>query len=177
MIPSMEPSFLIDTNCIVTPYNDYYHPRYALSNPFWERMRRLVESGEVGILLLVRDEIVKGVQEGDRLDEWVQSVAEEVIDPRQNSAIVGNYGEIMRYIANPINAFSRNAQQSWMMDGVADPWLVASAREYDAAIITFEKYVKRIPNQPAAGAKIPNIAREYGVSCVSLFDFMEGKNF
>lgn len=176
-MPSMEPRFLIDTNCIVTPYNDYYRPRYALSNPFWERMRQLVKSGEVGILTLVRDEIVKGAQEGDWLAEWVQSVADEVIDPKQNSEIVDNYGEIMRYVANPINAFSRNAQQSWMRDGVADPWLVASAREYDAAIITFEKYVKRIPNQPAAGVKIPNIAREYGVSCVSLFDFMEGKNF
>lgn len=176
-MPSMEPRFLIDTNCVVTPYNDYYRPRYALSNPFWERMRQLVKSGEVGILTLVRDEIVKGAQEGDWLAEWVQSVADEVIDPKQNSEIVDNYGEIMRYVANPINAFSRNAQQSWMRDGVADPWLVASAREYDAAIITFEKYVKRIPNQPAAGAKIPNIAREYGVSCVSLFDFMEGKNF
>lgn len=176
-MPSMEPRFLIDTNCVVTPYNDYYRPRYVLSNPFWERMRQLVKSGEVGILTLVRDEIVKGAQEGDWLAEWVQSVADEVIDPKQNSEIVDNYGEIMRYVANPINAFSRNAQQSWMRDGVADPWLVASAREYDAAIITFEKYVKRIPNQPAAGAKIPNIAREYGVSCVSLFDFMEGKNF
>ena len=176
-MPSMEPRFLIDTNCVVTPYNDYYRPRYALSNPFWERMRQLVESGEVGILSLVKDEIVRGVQEGDRLDEWIQSIADKVIDPKQNSAIVDNYGEIMRYVANPINAFSPNAQQSWMRDGVADPWLVASAREYNATIITFEKYVRRTPNQLAAGAKIPNIAHEYGVSCVSLFDFMEGKNF
>lgn len=176
-MPSMEPRFLIDTNCVVTPYNDYYRSRYALSNPFWERMRQLVESGEVGILSLVKDEIVRGVQEGDRLDEWIQSIADKVIDPKQNSAIVDNYGEIMRYVANPINAFSPNAQQSWMRDGVADPWLVASAREYNATIITFEKYVRRVPNQPAAGVKIPNIAHEYGVSCVSLFDFMEGKNF
>ncbi|PWL42874.1 MAG: hypothetical protein DBY43_02830 [Clostridiaceae bacterium] len=173
----MEPRFLIDTNCVVTPYNDYYCPRYALSNPFWERMRQLVKSGEVGILTLVRDEIVRGAQEGDWLAEWVQSVADEVINPKQNSEIVDNYGEIMRYIANPINVFSRNAQQSWMRDGAADPWLVASTREYNAVIITFEKCVRRVPNQLAAGAKIPNIAHEYGVSCISLFDFMEKKNF
>lgn len=100
-MPSMEPRFLIDTNCIVTPYNDYCRPRYALSNPFWERMRQLVESGEVGILSLVRDEIVGDVQESDRLDEWVQSIADKVIDSKQNSAIVDNYGEIMRCVANP----------------------------------------------------------------------------
>lgn len=86
---------------------------------------------------------------------------------------MAKYGEIIRYIMNPANAFSQNAQQSWVRDGIADPWLVATAQEFGSRIVTFEKYVTRVPNQPAAGVKIPNIARQYGVSCISLYDFMD----
>lgn len=169
----MHPRFLIDTNCLINPYNDYYRPIYALSSSFWSRMKQLVNSDEVGILSLVQAEVAVGTGAEDSLDTWMQSIADKIIDPKRNSSIVAKYGEIIRYITNPANAFSQNAQQSWIRDGVADPWLVAAAQEFGSRIVTFEKYVTRVPNQPAAGVKIPNIARQYGVSCISLYNFMD----
>ncbi|NMN02343.1 DUF4411 family protein [Bifidobacterium panos] len=49
-----QPAFLIDSNCLINPHNDYYRPDFGLSQQFWVRLEQLVVSGEVGILSQVR---------------------------------------------------------------------------------------------------------------------------
>lgn len=63
--PEHHPRYLIDTNCLITPYNDYYQPRFAISVPFWKRLKELVDQREVGILSQVEKEILVG-NEGQR---------------------------------------------------------------------------------------------------------------
>lgn len=166
------PRYLIDTNCLVTPYNDYYRPNFSMSAPFWTRLKELVNNGDVGILSFVANEICVGKMDNDFLNDWIESVREKIIDPRYDQSIMATFGGIQRYIANPSNGFSQRAQKSWMRNEVADPWLVAAAAQFNAKIITFEKLVAQVKNQPASGVKIPNVAKTYGVDCISLFDFM-----
>ena len=167
----MHPEFLIDANCLMTPNNDYYRPDFRLSQQFWEHLQQLVMNGGIGVISQVAHEVAVGSGSGHWLDEWLLSIQSEIIEPGSDSSIVAKFGEVMNYVATP-NLFSQRAQQSWMRDGVADPWLVATATVYGSKIITFEKYVAQTPNQPAGGAKIPNVARHFGVECISLFDFM-----
>lgn len=61
------PRYLIDTNCLVTPFNDYYRPNFDISSPFWERLRELVNNDEVGMLSLVADEVCAGKTDNDFL--------------------------------------------------------------------------------------------------------------
>ncbi len=166
-----QPGFLIDSNCLINPHNDYYRPDFRLSRHFWERLKGLVVSGDVGILSHVVNEVSAGGQSGDHLDGWLQSVRLKTINADRDPLIVSKFGEVMQFVADQ-RVFSQHARQSWMRDGVADPWLVAAAAVYGSRIITFEKFVTLTPNQPASGAKIPNVARQFDVQCVSLFDFM-----
>ncbi|MEJ5922231.1 DUF4411 family protein [Bifidobacterium thermophilum] len=167
------PRYLIDTNCLVTPYNDYYRLRYAMSSSFWKRLKELVDQEEVGILMQVEKEILAGSKDNDALNDWMQSVKQTIINPLLDLSVLAVYQSIMRYLADERNEFSQKAQRSWMSSKIADPWLIATAKCFNATIITFEKSVGRVKGQPAAKVKIPDIATVYGVRCISLFDFMD----
>ncbi|MGO5318556.1 DUF4411 family protein [Bifidobacterium boum] len=167
------PRYLIDTNCLVTPYNDYYRPRYTMSASFWKRLKELVNQEEVGILAQVEKEILAGNKDNDALNDWMQSVKQAIINPLSDLSIIAAYQNIMRYLTDEKNEFSQKAQRSWMSPKIADPWLIASAKLFNATIITFEKSVRKVKGQPAAKVKIPDVAAVYGVHCISLFDFMD----
>ena len=155
----MHPEFLIDANCLVTPNNDYYRPDFRLSQQFWEHLQQLVMNGGIGVISQVAHEVAVGSGSGDCLDEWLLSIQSKIIEPGSDSSIVAKFGEVMNYVATP-NLFSQRAQQSWMRDGVADPWLVATATVYGSKIITFEKYVAQTPNQPAGASGMLPHARQ-----------------
>lgn len=170
--PEHHPRYLIDTNCLITPYNDYYQPRFAMSVPFWKRLKELVDQREVGILSQVEKEILVGNKNNDELSDWMQSVKGTIISPQTDSSIMIVYGSIMRYLTAKENDFSQKTQRSWMSPEIADPWLIASAKQFNSTIITFEKPVGKTKGQPVGKVKIPNVATAYGVRCISLFDFM-----
>jgi hypothetical protein len=52
----------------------------------------------------------------------------------------------------------------------ADPCLVALAKSMGASVITSEKYQ---PNASPTKPKIPNLCQEFGVTCLSLLDFLK----
>jgi len=52
---------------------------------------------------------------------------------------------------------------------VADPFLIAMAKERNLTLVTDEK-------QSLNAHKIPNICIEYGIVCVDLFDFFDKEN-
>ena len=118
-----QPAFLIDSNCLINPHNDYYRPDFELSQQFWVRLEQLVVSGEVGILSQVAKEVSAGGQPGDYLDDWLQSVRSEIIASDHDPLIVSKFGKVMQFVASQ-RVFSQHARQSWMREGVADPWLV-----------------------------------------------------
>lgn len=162
-------TYLIDANCLMTPHNDYYDPSYSLSSLFWNRLNNLVMQGTVILIEQVVHEVrVKGT---DFLNTWLDSVQPYILHTQADAQIVGTFGAIMNFVQGSPD-FSKNAKNSWMKTGVADPWLVATAAVRKAKIVTFEKYVPINPGQPAAGAKIPNVAEQYEVQCMTLFDFM-----
>ena len=85
--------FLIDTNSLITPHNDYYPFDFAPS--FWKQMKTHIEAGSIVILDMVRDEILK---RDDNLSRWFRSIeVGREIDHRQNG-IPSVYGKVLQSI-------------------------------------------------------------------------------
>lgn len=82
----------------------------------------------------------------------------------------------MNYL-NDRSVFSQKAQEEWLSQKIADPWVIATAMVKNATIITFE--VKSYPNkkQQIENVKIPNIAEHFGVKTADLFYMMRVLEF
>jgi hypothetical protein len=167
------PEFLIDANCLMDPFNNYYGPQFALSEGFWNRMRELVETGRVGILDVVRDETYsKKKDSSDKLDIWLAGIDSHVISTRNSLQIIRGYGEVINLLGTDREHFQPLALTEWSKESVADPWIIAAAQHMGSTVITFENYVQFTPNQPTKKPKIPTVAKFFDVSCMTLFEFM-----
>ena len=68
--------------------------------------------------------------------------------------------------------FQQNIEAQKLLKGglVADPFVIAKACVDGTTVVTTEKFK---PN----ASKIPNICRHFGVSCLSVQEFMETENW
>ena len=80
--------------------------------------------------------------------------------------------EIIQYIAS-CGLYKESALNTWAQGNIADPWLIASAKVNGYTLVTEEKpssgLSKKTPNK---GAKIPDVARYFGVKTIDVFDMM-----
>jgi hypothetical protein len=165
------PEFLIDSNCLMDPFNKYYGPKFSLSKGFWDPLSGLVKSGSVGILDVVRNEVLNK-ENPDELDEWLKDIDSYVISTKSSRQIVSGYADVINFLGTQGDLFRPSALMEWSVETVADPWLIAAANYLDATVVTFEKYVPVTPNQPAGKPKIPTVAKFFDVQCATLFEFM-----
>ena len=164
--------FLIDSNSIIAPFHSYYP--FDFAHGFWTQLGQYIENGRIIILDMVLEEIMKG---NDRLTEWIhESSSREPLDHREESTII-YYAQILQYIqSNPL--YKQDALMEWARDDIADPWIIAAAKNHGFTIVTFE-----VPNSnpdPKHGwkkAKIPDIAREFDVKTINLFAMMRALEF
>lgn len=144
--------FLVDSNSFMTPFRFYY--AFDLVPAYWKELNKHINSGRIVVLDIVKDEIDKG---NDDLAKWIADLDQLTVVPKVTEKTVGCYQEVMRY--------------------VADPWLIASAKANGYTIVTEEKsstgLSKKTPNK---GAKIPDVAKYFGVKTVDVFDMMRKLN-
>ena len=169
-LPLINPTFLIDANCLIEPYNRYYSPQLALSTPFWRHLHDLVNTGQVAIIDKVRDEVYgHNCPEVDTLLDEVNSI---VLACEKEGGIVQAYRTVLNQVANPENGYQSTAFHEWSNRRIADPWLIATAKFYDATIVTFEQ-PQAESDRPWRHPKIPTVASQLSVNTVSLFAFMQ----
>lgn len=167
MIPEL---FLIDTNSLITSFNDYYS--FDLAPGFWKQLMDHIQSKRIIILDMVRNEILAV---SDDLKDWFEAQNFDVLD-RRNLDIINEYGNILDYIQNePI--YKQSALTEWSKASVADPWLIAAAKVYGYTIITFEKPVRANPGSPSKYAKIPDVAAHFNVKTANLYYMMRELHF
>ncbi|MGB4661781.1 MAG: DUF4411 family protein [Mobilitalea sp.] len=163
--------FLIDSNAIITPYQQYYP--FDFAKVFWDSLEKELQSGAIVLLDLVRDEIVKG---NDSLSEWAKGFDSIVLDRRQPE-IIKTYSEVLEYI-NKSKVYSDIALKNWSGVTIADPWLIAVASVFDYTVISFEKNAGNLSTtNPSNKPKIPDICSEFGVECKDLFYMMRQLSF
>ena len=168
----MKDVFLIDANSIITPYHSYYP--FDLADGFWSQLGHYIENGRIVILDLVLAEILKG---NDKLTDWIRSLnINNPLDHRELSTIT-YYGQILQHIQSS-QLYKTDALKEWSRNDIADPWLVAAAKSHEYCIVTLEvPNSNPDPKNPWKNAKIPDIAKEFGVKTTNLFSMMRALEF
>ena len=162
--------FLIDSNIFITPYQNYYP--FDLAPGFWEQLAARLSLDEVAILDVVKDEVIRG---GDDLSDWFRNIQNMHIISRKDPKILQEYAKVLNYLqSNPL--YTDRALRAWAAEGIADPWLIATAKAYNYTIITLEATPGPITTQ-SSKPKIPNICLEFGVTSKDLFYFMRQTGF
>lgn len=164
--------FLLDTNSFITPHLNYYPFDFAPG--FWEQVECNIKTGRIAILDLVKSEIMQG---NDKLKEWMAEIEIGQLIDRRDGAILALYGSVLQHVQNN-PCYKPAALAEWARGTVADPWLIATAAAKKFTLITFEDANKGLnPRNPSRNAKIPDVAREFGVKTENLFYMMRELNF
>lgn len=170
--------FLIDSNSFIAPYNTFYS--FDFGRAFWNRLQCEIESGNVIVLDIVKDEIACGKnKDGDKdeLSEWIENIDDTLILDRIDTAIFEKYTEIINYIQT-CQLYKEAALKEWSDIKVADPWLIATASVYEFTVITFEKSnINLSKHTPGRRALIPDVCNAFGVKCNDLYYMMKKLSF
>lgn len=163
----MVEKFLIDSNSFMTPYRLYYAPDLVPS--FWTKLSKCAKSGKLILLDMVKNEIDKGQ---DDLADWLKVQSEFIICNHKSIEIIKKYQEVLQYIQT-CGLYKEQALHTWAQGNVADPWLIAAAAVNDYIIITSEVPSGGLSkNTPNKNAKIPDVARAFGVKTNNLYYMM-----
>ena len=163
----VEEKFLIDSNSFMEPYRRYY--AFDLMPTYWDELSKRTESGRLVLLDMVKDEIHKG---GDDLADWIGKQNGFEICKHVSPAIIGKYQEVLQYVQT-CGLYKEQALQAWAPENIADPWLIAAASVNDYTIITSEVPSGGLsPKNPNKNAKIPDVAKAFGVRTNNLYYMM-----
>ena len=163
----MVEKFLIDANSFMTPYRQYY--AFDLIPAYWVELSKRTDSGRLILLDMVKAEIEKGK---DELAAWIDRETGFVICNHVSAEIIAKYQEILQYVQN-CGLYKEQALRIWSDNEVADPWLIAAAAVNDYTIITAEAPSGGLSiKTPNKEAKIPDVAKAFGVKTGSLYYMM-----
>lgn len=163
----MVEKFLVDANSFIAPYRQYY--AFDLVPSYWEELTAKAETGRIVLLDMVKAEIDKGE---DELTKWLDNTTDFVICNHVSPDIIQKYQEVLQYVQT-CGLYKETALQTWAPGNVADPWLIAAASVRGYTIITSEVPSSGLSNKtPNKSAKIPDVAKAFGVKTENLFYMM-----
>ncbi len=154
-------AYLMDSNAFIQPKNQFY--RFTFCPGFWDW---IVAEHAKGMLFSV-GKIEAELREGqDELADWVGKVIPSSFFIQPSQAVVTTQAVVAQWV-NAQSIYPQLEKAKFL--GKADPWLVAEAIQSGHQIITFEELV---PSN-STRIKIPNVALNFGVKTLSLFDVLE----
>lgn len=154
-------AYLLDSNAFIQAKNHFY--RFSFCPGFWDWVLTRHGAGAIFSVEKVEDELKLGA---DQLTTWVTNTAPNGFFIQPTTQVATAQGVVARWVH--AQAVYSHTEVAWFL-GKADPWLIAQAIEGGYEIITFEEMVP--PN--SSKVKIPNVASNFGVRCVSLYDVLE----
>ena len=161
--------FLVDTNALITPYQQYYPFDFAKS--FWDQIRSCIESGKIAILDMVKLELQNG-DENDPLKRWIEETEIQLFVDHREPSILEQYANVLQYVQD-CGFYNDTALATWSQLTVADPWLIATAKAKGYVLVTFETNIHVLDEKnKTKRVRIPDVANHFGVKIVNLFDMM-----
>lgn len=146
--------YVFDSGPLIDLFNHYYPERFP---SLWEKFDKLAQDGRLTSVREVANEIGN---RDDRLSEWVKDnkfifTTPEISEMQMVAAIfkIPHFQAIIR------------KQERLQGKPVADPFVVAKAKQLNAYLVTTEKYSDN-------AAKLPNVCRQFGVRHINLEEFM-----
>lgn len=160
-------TFLIDSNILITPYEQYYP--FDLVSSFWDQTSQHINDGSIVILDVVKREVERG---GDDLSEWINKTQiKNFIDHRED-LVIQIYSEVLNYIQSH-DCYKESALTEWSKNSVADAWIIAAGKAHKHTVITFETYNNGLSSvNPSKKAKIPDVCAAFGVPSNNLYYMM-----
>ena len=163
----MVEKFLIDANSFIAPYRQYY--AFDLVPSYWEELTAKAETGRIILLDMVKTEIDQGK---DDLARWLDNTTGFAVCNHVSPDIIQKYQEVLQYVQN-CGLYKVTALQTWAPSNIADPWLIAAAAVRGYTIITSEVSSSGLNTKtPNKSAKIPDVAKAFGVKTENLFYMM-----
>ena len=149
-------TYVFDNSSLSTLFRNYYCRRFST---LWQHFGELVDNGDI----VSTREVLREIEDGpvESLREWAAQNGELFTMPNaeEGAFVAGIYS---------VQHFQQNIERQKMLKGGrnADPFVIAKAAVTERTVVTMEQ---RQPN----AAKIPNICDHFGISCMTLEDFME----
>ena len=146
--------YIFDTSPLSCLFRNFYRSRFPT---LWKQFDALVADGRVTSTREVCRELDR-YSHGD--EEWIRDNRHIFTTPTAAE------GQVVREVY-AVRHFQHNMEQKKIQAGGlnADPFVVAKARVSSGIVVTLEE-------ERPDGAKIPNICRHFGVSCLNLEGFM-----
>lgn len=158
--------YILDTNIYADCYERYYRSEYFPS--YWEKFSVILNE-HVIIPRIVKDEITKS----DWFLEWLKTNYND--DTLNHKNYVERWQTILNFVQS-CGLYKEKAlidqAKGWANENIADPWLIAIAKENDLIIVSDET---RDPNldkgNPIGRAKIPDICDRQSIRCITRNEF------
>jgi len=163
--------YLMDSDTFIAPYRTYYPFDFAPS--FWEFLGNNILNGNIAVLKKVYDEVSKGA---DELSVWIKSLGLMTVDHRKPN-VISKYQDVLAHIQTSTTLYNTKALTEWSDSNRADAWLVAVAMAHDYKIVTFERPNGSLGTNITSHPKIPDVATNFGVECISLYEMMRDLGF
>jgi len=155
--------FWLDTDSLITPSRGPY--TFDILPPFWDFLEQKGEEGLVASSELVLVELMEG---DDPLKEWAKEQGVTLFHaPTQ--AVQERLSEIAERVTH--NSRFRPHHVAHFLEG-ADPWVIAHAKASGGRVVTFET-----SDPHSQRPKIPDVAREFGVECLTLYQMLAELGF
>jgi hypothetical protein len=144
-------TYTLDTNILIGLIQRY--PRDIFPS-IWSALESSIDGGDVCIC---QDVLIETDRAGDDLFAWAKNYPGLACGITQEEVDLA--GEISE------------AHPDWVRESfnAADPFLIAHASVESRTIVSEES--KKGPGTIDRNQKVPNVAEEFGVSCVKFFDF------
>jgi len=163
--------YLIDSNILIEPSKKFYS--FVIAPSFWTFLKDEILNGNVILMDLVAHEVSKGTDTS--LGSWMSELNIAPLD-RRSPDILTSYGKVMTHIQTS-GLYTSRALTTWSGGDHADPWIVATAAARNYTVVTFEQPNHSLGTSLSSRPRIPDVCKEFGLTCISLYQFMNTYNF
>lgn len=162
--------YLFDTNVFMSPIKQkYYH--HQTHPAFWQMTEEMMNVAKVSSIQEVFDEI-KG---NNWLANWVKG--HKGFFKQLDGADQQRVADILQVATDWMKLNSFSVHDLTEFSSGADSYLIARALEKNMTIVSYESAYSRHSRHPESHKiKIPDIAKQVGVTCINLHDFFIAEN-
>lgn len=159
--------YAFDTNVFIDAYKYFY--AMDIVPLYWKMLSKHINSNEFYLIDKVYNEIKKGK---DELSSWIVNHKKiKIYKTDSRVELLEKYNYVMNSVQNN-PTYNSDAIKKWDNKDIADPWLIAVSLLEKSIIVSHESRVFGGVNQTTKKVKIPDIAKQFEIKCINLFEFM-----
>lgn len=158
--------YLLDTNIYIDAYDRYYRNEYFPT--YWEKFSVIINS-HVVMPRVVKDEITQSPW----FLKWLEdNYSDSILNHK-------NYSEGWQTILDYVQSSGLYKDEAltkqttgWANESIADPWIVAIAKEEGLIVVSNEERIANLGKGNAVkSAKVPDVCDRQGVRCIGRNEF------